>query len=134
MVQALHDELSLYEVERLSFHDILGFAAFYGCSKYILPHLSSYNRTYEDSYLDYRLACILIDHRHKRSVISSYLVIVEKLFKERIPARRLNSILWYIPAASPRHGSHLSRLQCRSCLAQRIHRNSHLRFCTWKCW
>lgn len=77
------DELSIYEVERLPFHDAPGFAAFYGCSKYILPHMSLYNRACEDSHLDYLLGCTLIGYRRrKRSVISSYLVIVEKLLRQ----------------------------------------------------
>lgn len=71
-----------YCVEIIPFRDLPGFAAFYGCSKYMLRHISLHSGACEDPDLNQLLACTLIGYLScSDSVLSPYLIIIEKLLR-----------------------------------------------------
>lgn len=66
--------------ERLPFHDVLGFAAYYGCGKYVSRHITFHSTSREE--LDYLLACTTIGMKLAhgyRLLLIMYFTIVDEL-------------------------------------------------------
>ena len=70
-------QVSEFHAERLPFHDVLGFAAFHGCGKYVLRHTTSHGCTREE--LDYLLACTAMRTDPYPGVMDSFTFIGELL-------------------------------------------------------
>lgn len=133
-----------YCVEIIPFRDLPGFAAFYGCSKYMLRHISLHSGACEDPDLNQLLACTLIGYLScSDSVLSPYLIIIEKLLRH---GANPNSSFEFGFTSLFGHIYHPSawrtflEKQCRLCLARGIHRvphksswihgNAHRRLCS----